>query len=250
MMVVLGIAMFAMIKVGLSAAPLILGLILGSYAEEGLLLTIRSGEAAGSIGSLLFLRPISMVLIALCLISIGSTIWFQTRKKKNTEEEVCIVEEVSSDLKSIHKLPVDRLVTIGFVVLSAILLFMTKDFPAEVALFPRVIIIGIIILSIINLFMPKKNEVSGCYYLDAKLIKWFGLILVTTLVYLFAIPVVGFYTVTFLYMLLLPGVFRSKLVSFKHMKLKDLLIALFFCAILYGIFTIFLSVPTPTGLLI
>lgn len=250
MMVVLGVSMFVMMKVGLSAAPLILGLILGSYAEEGFLLSIRAGEAGGSVASLLFLRPISMVLIALCLISIGSTIWFQTRKKKNTEEEVCPVEEVSSNLKSIHKLPVDRLVTIGFVVLSAILLFMTKDFPTEVALFPRVIIIGIIILSIINLFMPKKNEVSGSYFLDANLIKWFILILVTTFVYLYAIPVVGFYTVTFLYMLLLPGVFRSKLVSFKHMKVRDLLIAFFYCVILYGIFTVFLSVPTPTGLLI
>jgi len=247
----LGIAMFLAMKVGLSAAPLILGLILGSYAEEGLLLTIRSGEAAGSISSLLFFRPISMVLIALCLISIGSTIWFQTRKKKDAEEEaVCTVQEVPSDAKAVRKLPVDRLVTIVFVVLSAILLFMTREFPAEVALFPRVAIIGIMILSVINLFMPKKNEVSGSYYLDAKLIKWFGLILVATLVYLYAIPVVGFYTVTFLYMLLLPGVFRSKLVSFKNMKLKDLVIAIFFCAMLYGIFTIFLSVPTPTGLLI
>lgn len=252
LMVILGFMMFLMMKIGLSAAPLILGLILGSYAEEGLLLSIRSGEAAGSIASFLFFRPISMVLIALCLISIGSTIWFQVKKMRNkdTQDSTCESAASVETTTSFKRLTVDRVVFIGLVVFAGIMLLISKDFPREVAIFPRIVLGGIILLGIVNIFLPQKNEVAGSFCLEPQLIKWFVLIIGVTATYVLAIPIVGFYTVTFIYLLLLPGVFRSKLVSFKYMKLIDVAISLFFCGILYGVFTLFLSVPTPTGFLI
>lgn len=56
-------------KLKFHPAPIVLGLILGPFVEEGLVQSMLAGKAAGGIFSYMVFRPISLVLIGLSLMS-------------------------------------------------------------------------------------------------------------------------------------------------------------------------------------
>jgi putative tricarboxylic transport membrane protein len=56
-------------KLGFQPGPIVLGLILGPIAEQGLVQGMIIGRARGSLLAMFFTRPLSLVLIVLCLIS-------------------------------------------------------------------------------------------------------------------------------------------------------------------------------------
>jgi len=57
-------------KLKFHPAPIVLGLILGPFVEEGLVQSILAGEAAGSVFAYMVFRPISGVLIGMSLMSL------------------------------------------------------------------------------------------------------------------------------------------------------------------------------------
>jgi len=63
-MVVLGAAAWVLARLGFSASPMVLGLILGSIAERGFVQGHLIGGARGSVWAEFFARPISMAIIA------------------------------------------------------------------------------------------------------------------------------------------------------------------------------------------
>lgn len=64
-----GIIGFVSRKAGFQPGPIVLGLILGSICEQGLVQAILMGRAKGSVVGMFFARPISIILIILTLIS-------------------------------------------------------------------------------------------------------------------------------------------------------------------------------------
>jgi putative tricarboxylic transport membrane protein len=56
-------------KLGFHPGPIVLGLILGKICETGLVQSMLMGKASGSTWSMFFSRPISLILILLCLLS-------------------------------------------------------------------------------------------------------------------------------------------------------------------------------------
>ena len=56
-------------KMNFAPGPIVLGLILGSICEQGLVQSILMGRAAGSILAMFFTRPLAIILIALTLVS-------------------------------------------------------------------------------------------------------------------------------------------------------------------------------------
>jgi putative tricarboxylic transport membrane protein len=56
-------------KLDFHPGPIVLGLILGGICETGLVQSILMGKAAGSTWAMFFARPISLVLIVLCILS-------------------------------------------------------------------------------------------------------------------------------------------------------------------------------------
>lgn len=84
-MVGFGIIGYIAKKLGFAPGPVVLGLILGPIAEEGLAQAILIGQAKGSVWALFFTRPISVVLIILCLLSLFGPLfmnWWRGRKEK------------------------------------------------------------------------------------------------------------------------------------------------------------------------
>ncbi len=69
-MIGLGVTGWAIARGGFEASPIVLGLILGRIAEEGFVQGYVIGDATETLFATFFLRPISMVLIALIVISL------------------------------------------------------------------------------------------------------------------------------------------------------------------------------------
>ncbi|NLV90826.1 MAG: C4-dicarboxylate ABC transporter permease [Firmicutes bacterium] len=72
LMLLFGLCAYVLHKLGFESGPVVLGLIMGPFAEQGLVQSILMGRASGSVLRLMFSRPISLVLIGLCL---ASVIW-------------------------------------------------------------------------------------------------------------------------------------------------------------------------------
>ena len=68
-MLVFGVIGFILNRLRYHPAPLVLGFILGTYIEDGLVQSKMIGGAAGNVVSYMTLRPISLVLIGLCVLS-------------------------------------------------------------------------------------------------------------------------------------------------------------------------------------
>lgn len=68
-MLFFGFAAYCLRKLGFHSGPLVLGLIMGPFAEQGLVQSMLMGKACGSVAKVLFTRPLSLVLIGLSLLS-------------------------------------------------------------------------------------------------------------------------------------------------------------------------------------
>lgn len=82
-MLALGVAAYLLQRVGIGGASIVLGLVLGTIAETGLVQGLLTSSGADMPWTTFFTRPISLVLIAMCLVSI---LWpfIQKRRTKTT----------------------------------------------------------------------------------------------------------------------------------------------------------------------
>ncbi|AYY12271.1 C4-dicarboxylate ABC transporter permease [Actinobacteria bacterium YIM 96077] len=84
MMFVLGIVGYVLMKIGIPVAAVALGLILGPIVENGLDVSLQMAETAG-IFTVFFTRPISLVLMALTVLSALWTVYSNVRRSSRTE---------------------------------------------------------------------------------------------------------------------------------------------------------------------
>ncbi|WP_167495816.1 MULTISPECIES: tripartite tricarboxylate transporter permease [Desulfosediminicola] len=84
-MFVFGIIGFISRKLNFHPAPIVLGLILGPFIEEGLVKSVLAGQFQGVFNYMVF-RPISGFLIALCVLSLCWPLIASWRAKKNKGE--------------------------------------------------------------------------------------------------------------------------------------------------------------------
>lgn len=86
-MVGFGIIGYVTSRLGFHPGPIVLGLILGTIAETALVQSILLGQAQGNVLAMFFGRPISAVLIVLCVISATWPFIAEWRRKKKKEME-------------------------------------------------------------------------------------------------------------------------------------------------------------------
>ena len=82
LMLGLGVVGFVIRGLGLGAAPIVLGLILGTIAEQGYVQSILGGMALDFPQIRLFVNPLSQVLIAIIVLVIGWAAWPQNLRRK------------------------------------------------------------------------------------------------------------------------------------------------------------------------
>ncbi|MFO8041666.1 MAG: tripartite tricarboxylate transporter permease [Alkalispirochaeta sp.] len=96
-MVGVGLAAHALRKAGFMPGPIVLGLILGPIAEQGLTQSLLMGRARGSLVSVFFGRPISLILIVLTVVSIAAPIIVQYRERHGKGGTLKAVQQIKQE---------------------------------------------------------------------------------------------------------------------------------------------------------
>ena len=86
-MLVFGVVGFVLNRLNYHPAPLVLGFILGPYIENGLVQSMMIGGASGSALNYMVARPISIVLIIMCVVSAVWPVIAAHRRKAQSEPE-------------------------------------------------------------------------------------------------------------------------------------------------------------------
>ncbi len=81
-MMTLGTGMYFASKMGFSPAPLVLGIILGPIAETNYMQGKIIAEAGEGLASYFFTGPLNLILIGVCLVSVGYSIYGELRTIK------------------------------------------------------------------------------------------------------------------------------------------------------------------------
>ncbi len=83
----LGIMMYFLERFGFSAAPLVLGLILGPIAEANFIQGSMIANATDGIGAYFFSGGLNITMIAIVIASIAYSVWMELRSRRYTTKE-------------------------------------------------------------------------------------------------------------------------------------------------------------------
>jgi len=89
-MAALGVGMYFLERFGFSAAPLVLGLILGPIAEANFVEGSLIANATTGVGTYFLTGPLNLTLIAIVLASIAYSVWMELRSRRITTKDDAI----------------------------------------------------------------------------------------------------------------------------------------------------------------
>ncbi|MEN8708881.1 MAG: tripartite tricarboxylate transporter permease [Paracoccaceae bacterium] len=92
-MMALGTGMYFLERFGFSAAPLVLGLILGPIAEANFIQGSMIANATSSVSQYFFTGTLNLVLITVVVASIGYSVWMELRSRRYTTKDDAIAKE-------------------------------------------------------------------------------------------------------------------------------------------------------------
>ena len=232
LMLVLGSLMYLLNKYGFSAAPIVLGIILGPIAEDNF--SMGKMIADVSDGPLVYFMTgsINLVLIFVCLVSIGYSIWVEVKQRR----------KVADDLK--RSIPGSRVAAVGAVVVSLLVLIMVLsangstayDFPFLLAVLLMVFAV-LLFIDVLRVWDRQKS--------NGVLVEWpdLGAGIAIILGYLLVMPTIGFYLASWLGFNCIVLFYSAK--KNRQQFTKTLWVSLCFIAIIYLLFSVSLRVVTP-----
>ena len=142
-MVVLGIIGWIATRRGFAVSPIVLGLILGRIAEEGFVQSWTIGDAMGNVWGQFFGRPLSMVIIALTLLSFLYPFLPRLKQIATRQTPVEIAERVRATPGAIAR---DLLSIAVMATIAVVAIVQCASLNPEAAVFPRTIAIGMLVL--------------------------------------------------------------------------------------------------------
>ncbi|QFT92116.1 Tripartite tricarboxylate transporter TctA family protein [Roseovarius sp. THAF9] len=92
-MAALGTGMYFLERFGFSAAPLVLGLILGPIAEANFVQGAMIANATSSMGSYFFTGALNLTLIGIVVASIAYSVWMELRQRRYLSKEDTLERE-------------------------------------------------------------------------------------------------------------------------------------------------------------
>ena len=232
LMLMLGSLMYLLNKYGFSAAPIVLGIILGPIAEDNF--SMGKMIADVSDGPLVYFMTgsINLVLIFVCLVSIGYSIWVEVKQRR----------KVADDLK--RSIPGSRVAAVGAVVVSLLVLIMVLsangstayDFPFLLAVLLMVFAV-LLFIDVLRVWDRQKS--------NGVLVEWpdLGAGIAIILGYLLVMPTIGFYLASWLGFNCIVLFYSAK--KDRQQFTKTLWVSLCFIAIIYLLFSVSLRVVTP-----
>ena len=235
LMLVLGSLMYLLNKYGFSAAPIVLGIILGPIAEDNFSMGKMIADVGDGALAYFLTGSINLVLIFVCVVSIGYSVWVEVKQRR----------QVAQDQK--RSAPGTRVAAVGAVVAAAVVMTMVMsaddsqayDFPFLLA----ILMATFAVMLLIDVLRMWKREKSG-----PGLVEWsdLGAGIVIIVAYLLLLQSAGFYLASWL-------AFTAIVVLYSGTKnraqlTRILWVSIGFMAVIYGLFNLSLRVVTP-GLL-
>lgn len=234
-MFALGFVMYIAMKAGFAAAPMVLGVILGSIAQNNFGLGMIIAETQAGALIYFFTDNINVTLIILCVASTGIGLWMARRTAAKGRGRGRLTELVAGGIP---------LVVAGIMYLS-----LRDVSEPKAAIFPTILLAIMVALSLAILVpalwrkRPKAKE-RGEAFPFSKVALFF----VCMVTYIIAVKTLGFYLSSFLFLLIVPILIaKEKRVTITS-GARNLGIAFGFTGILYLFFNMFFHVMTPTGI--
>ena len=232
LMLVLGSLMYLLNKYGFSAAPIVLGIILGPIAEDNFSMGKMIADVSDGPLVYFMMGSINLVLIFVCLVSIGYSIWVEVKQRR----------KVADDLK--RSMPGSRVAAVGAVMVSLLVLIMVLsangstayDFPFLLAVLLMVFAV-LLFIDVLRVWDRQKS--------NGVLVEWpdLGAGIAIILGYLLVMPTIGFYLASWLGFNCIVLFYSAK--KDRQQFTKTLWVSLCFIAVIYLLFSVSLRVVTP-----
>ena len=243
-MISVGIFMFAGGKLGLAAAPVVMGLVLGGIAENSFLKGILLANAEGGLFEYFFTGSIKLPIIFLCVFSLIFGVYSSLKGRKSS--------------KYINK---SNFYLGVLVLLFSIFIYFNGNASSNYLtyLFPNSVILVLMVLSSIMIIQEfsyfvlyNKKSISDAFlpvlkiedYPYARMLVSFSLIVT----YICMLDLYGFYSSSFLFFLIFTFFFKEGKrlgVNKLHVNFS---VSVAFIFVLFALFELLLKVSLPDGL--
>ena len=239
-MIVLGVVGWLASNRGFSPSPIVLGLILGRIAEEGFVQSWTIGEALDSLWGQFFGRSLSMVIIALTLLSFLYPFFPKIKllatggyRRKHFYFSRVFNLSLLYDFFSLFI----------FGVVSLTVIFLSFDLNLEAAVFPRTIGIAMAVLVLLAMIKLVVTRHVVEVKIEGSFLRMFAVPLFM-MISVFLIPLLGFEFATILMVisLIFPAQHERFSVKFRTILILSLLVSVF---VSIALFRGILGVPLP-----
>lgn len=254
-MIFLGIIAYWGMKIALAPATIALGIILGPIIERGLVESMMLSRATGSLAKLFFIRPLSIVLIIMTVVSAAWPFWLKYKESRKKDVPLKHIR-VASSSKKIHGALTHfgANICIGVAGLGIFLITILNltDIDLQSAILPRVSATLMALVSIGLLFKAWTLRKEKKMVLETIDKSWSpGTVLVTILIvlsYAGLMNILGFFSTSFMVIVALGLLLNPDPFSWRTLS-KILLSAVLACAAFYGVFVKLFNVPFPIGII-
>ena len=239
-MLLFGVIGFVLTRLNYHPAPLVLGFILGPYIEDGIVQSTMIGGASGNVLAYMTLRPISIGLIVLCVISACWPLLGALARRRHAAAAAPSTRPVDSG--------VNTDLAIGFVTIAvAIVAFVnTRDLSPFGGLFVEHCTLALAVLGLLTIVKGFVRPERSAFFESSaernRILAGTGILAG----YLLLLPYLGFALSSICFYFVMQQSLRTETTGARSLVLAALIAAVVTGA-LYGLFHYVLLVPLPTG---
>lgn len=197
-MVVLGVIAWVLNRYGFQPSPIVLGLVLGSIAEQGFVQTYLIGNSSGQLPGMFFTRPISLGIICVALLTLLFPLWTDWKSRRDRlatqppDDPVLEAKPASVREKRYRDIP-GMITAVLFIGLSILIYLGAQHMSPLGAVFPRTIaaVLGILSLALIVINLRRPKGARARLAIGTALLRRLALSM-TMLFWVVLMPVIGF----------------------------------------------------------
>lgn len=140
LMVGLGVIAWVLNRYGFQPSPIVLGLVLGSIAEQGFVQTYLIGNATGRLPEMFFSRPISIGIIIAALVTLLFPIWADWKAKRRAQMSEPVADEGTTIAPEIKTRDLPSIgFAVAFIALGAVIWTGASSMSMLGSVFPKTI---------------------------------------------------------------------------------------------------------------
>ncbi|MEO8541891.1 MAG: tripartite tricarboxylate transporter permease, partial [bacterium] len=255
MMFVLGVIAWVLQRFGFAPSPIVLGLVLGSIAEQGFVQSYMIGNATNSVLGMFFGRPISLAIVAFAALTLFYPLiagMLGRRVKAAPVEATDTVVKVDKAVRRNYREIPAVLFGLLFIAMGVAAYTQTKDMSAMGSVFPTTISAALILLSALLISFqigrpatPAKADTTGA----PKESTWRRASIIGAMAaWALLLPSIGFFVTSLVAFLVLVAI-----AAFHRLSLREIAIHGVAAVVIVGAFQLLmdnvLGLRMPMGLL-